>query len=118
MHSSSFIPVTLTLLSSRPADNDDDGWIDEDTNLREPHELVGGKEYVVTFMENAALDIGTQVHLYMAVAPDAESESVDVTIRYVSRPCEGQYMLIGQDFMKILSSSGNHLRETEFQQVL
>lgn len=62
-------------------DNDNDGLVDEDTGLRQPYELVGGREYVFTFMENSADEFGQQIHLYMAVAPDADSSVVNVTIR-------------------------------------
>lgn len=61
--------------------------MDEDTGLRHPYELVGGKDYLLAFMENSALDFGQQIHLYMAVAPDASSQFVDVTIRYSYPPC-------------------------------
>lgn len=69
--------VCLSLVT----DDDGDGLVDEDTGLRHPYELVGGKEYVFTFMENAAQEFGQQIHLYMAVAPDALSQVVNVTIR-------------------------------------
>jgi len=62
-------------------DNDGDGIVDEDTGHRKPYELVGGKEYVLTFMENSAAEFGQNIHLYMAVSPDENVAQVDVTIR-------------------------------------
>ena len=63
-------------------DNDGDHLVDEDTGHRQPYELVGGKEYVLTFMENAAEEFGQQIHLYIAVAPDVLTNTVDVTFRW------------------------------------